>query len=63
MNTIDLNQLLLTTPLSAVPAIVLIVLTALTMGSVIRRERAMIPASRRPSAVQAAYMSRWRNRD
>ena len=62
MNENDLSQLLLATPLSAVPAIAMVLLIALTMRSVIKRERAMIPKRRRDSAAQVAYMSRWRNR-
>jgi hypothetical protein len=62
MKNNDLSQLLLATPLSAVPAIVMVLLIALTMGSVIKRERAMVPKRRHDSAVQVAYVSRWRNR-
>ena len=61
MNNTDFNQLL-ATPLSMiVPAIVLVLLTVLTMYAVIKRERAMIRRRRYDSAAQLAYTSRWRN--
>jgi F0F1-type ATP synthase membrane subunit b/b' len=43
-------------------AIVMVLLLALTMNAVIKRERAMIGKRRHDSAAQVAYMSRWRNR-
>ena len=60
MDTNELSELLLASPLSAVPALVMVVLTALTMRSVIKREQAIMPRRRPPSAVQEAYLSRWR---
>ncbi|MDY6995983.1 MAG: hypothetical protein SW019_05270 [Actinomycetota bacterium] len=62
MDSNNLSQLLLASPLGVVPAIVMVVLTALTMRSVIKREQAIIPPRRPASAVQAAYRSRWRSR-
>ena len=62
MDANEPSELLLASPLSAVPAAVMVVLTALTMRSVIKREQAMMPRRRSASAVQAAYQSRWRNR-
>jgi len=62
MNTTYFTQLL-ATPLSMiVPAAVMVLLIALTMYAVIKRERAMIRERRRDPAAQAAYMSCWRNR-
>ena len=63
MNNTDLNQLL-AMPLSmSVPAIVMVLLMALTMNAVIKRERAMMIRERRDKSVaQVAYMNRWRNR-
>jgi hypothetical protein len=40
----------------------MVLLIALTMYAVIKRERAMIRERRHDSAAQVAYMSRWRNR-
>ncbi|MDZ4264276.1 MAG: hypothetical protein U1D00_00975 [Mycobacterium sp.] len=63
MYNTDLNQLLATPLFMSVPAIVLILLMALTMNAVIKRERAMmIRESRHESVAQVAYMNRWRNR-
>ncbi|MCV7070230.1 hypothetical protein H7H73_06720, partial [Mycobacterium rufum] len=46
MEANELSQLLLASPLSAVPAVVMVVLTALTMRSVIKREQAIMPPRR-----------------
>ncbi len=62
MDAQELSQLLLASPLSAVPAVVMLVLTALTMRAVIKREEAMIHRSRPSAAARAAYSSRWRRR-
>ena len=61
MDTNELSELILASPLSVVPAIVMVVLTALTMRSVVKREQAIMPRRRPASAVQEAYLSRWRN--
>ncbi|HYO02246.1 MAG TPA: hypothetical protein VET27_10315 [Mycobacterium sp.] len=61
MNNI-FNQLL-ATPLSMIVlASVMVVLMALTMYSVIKRDRAMIGALRHDSEAKESYTSRWRNR-
>ncbi len=57
-----LNQLL-ATPLSIIIlASVMVVLMALTMYSVIKRDRAMTRARRNNSEAKESYMSRWQNR-
>ncbi|UXA17447.1 hypothetical protein [Mycobacterium sp. SMC-4] len=60
MDTNELSQLLLNSPLSAVPAVLMVVLTALTMRSVVKREEAMIPRRRAVGADRETYVSRWR---
>ena len=62
MNNIDVHDLL-AAPLSmTVLGIVMVVLMALTMNSIIKRERAMMVRDRRhDSAARVAYMARWRN--
>jgi hypothetical protein len=62
MEANELGQLLLASPLSAVPAVVMVVLTALTMRSVIKREQAILPQRRPSDVVRATYVSRWRTR-
>lgn len=62
MEANELSQLLLASPLSAVPAVVMVVLTALTMRSVIKREQAIMPARRPSDVVRASYVDRWRTR-
>jgi hypothetical protein len=62
MEANELSQLLLASPLSAVPAAVLVVLTALTMRSVIKREQAMLPQRRPADVARASYVDRWRTR-
>jgi hypothetical protein len=55
------NQLL-TMPLPIIGlAIVMVLLLALTMNAVIKRDRAMIGERRHDSAAQGSYMSRWRD--
>ena len=50
-------------PLSIIaPALLLIVLLALTMRSIILREKAMIRERRNSDEARAAYDSNWRNR-
>jgi len=44
-----------------VPALILVMLMALTMRAVIMRERAMIRHRRQDQTARAAYESRWRN--
>lgn len=61
MNNTDFNQMMATPFFMTVPAIVMVLLIALTMRAVINRERAMIPERRHDSEAQVAYMSRWRN--
>lgn len=60
MDANELSQLLLNSPLSAVPAVLMVVLTALTMRSVVKREEAMIPRRRPGGADRDTYVSRWR---
>lgn len=60
MEANELSQLLLASPLSAVPAVVMVVLTALTMRSVIKREQAIMPPRRPSDVVRASYVDRWR---
>ncbi|KMO67933.1 hypothetical protein EV589_1167 [Mycobacterium sp. BK558] len=62
MEANELSQLLLASPLSAVPAAVMVVLTALTMRSVIKREQAMLPQRRPSDVARASYVDRWRTR-
>jgi hypothetical protein len=45
-----------------VPALILVMLMALTMRAVIMRERAMIRQRRQDQGARAAYESRWRDR-
>lgn len=63
MNSIDIHDLL-ATPLSmTLLGIVMVVLMALTMNSIVKRERAMMVRDRRSdSAATLAYVARWRNR-
>lgn len=62
MNDTDLNQLM-NTPLSmAIAAIVILVLIALTVRSVIKRQEAMIRDERLDSFGRLAYMNHWRDR-
>lgn len=60
MDAYELSQLLLNSPLSAVPAVLMVVLTALTMRSVVKREEAMIARRRPAGADRDAYVNRWR---
>ncbi|MGD9621348.1 MAG: hypothetical protein AB7G47_17515 [Mycolicibacterium sp.] len=62
MNSIDVHDLL-TTPLAMTAlGFVIVVLMALTMNSVVKRERAMmVRALRHDSADRVAYLARWRN--
>lgn len=62
MEANELSQLLLESPLSAVPAAVMVVLTALTMRSVIKREQAMLPQRRPADVARESYADRWRTR-
>lgn len=63
MNNIDVHDLL-TTPLSmTVIGMVMVVLMALTMNSIVKRERAMMVRERRgDSSARVAYMAHWRDR-
>lgn len=61
MTTTDFNQLM-ATPLSmTVTGIVMVVLMALTMRSIVKRQRAMVRESRHDYLTRTAYTSRWRN--
>ena len=44
-----------------VPAVIMVLLLALTMRSVILRERAMVRQNREDPEAQRAYEQRWRN--
>lgn len=45
-----------------VPAVIMVLLLALTMRSVVMRERAMVRQNRQDPDAQAAYERRWRDR-
>ncbi|ULE32733.1 hypothetical protein [Mycobacterium sp. IDR2000157661] len=62
MYTTDFNELMATPFLMAVTALVMVVLMALTMRSVIKRQRAMIREPRHDYFARLAYTSRWRDR-
>ncbi len=63
MITNEFSQLLVNSPLAVLlPAIISVVLIALTMYSVIKRERAMIRERRYDPGAKVAYVNRWRNR-
>lgn len=62
MNAIELNSAVLTAPYFLIAAgIVMVVLMALTVRSVIMREKAMIRRNREDADLRAAYETRWRN--
>jgi hypothetical protein len=61
MNSIELNQLPSPQLSLSVAALVLVVLTILTVYSVIKRENAMIRQRRRNSGAPVVYMSVWRD--
>jgi hypothetical protein len=62
MNSFDVHELL-TAPLAmTVLGLLMVVLMALTMNAVVKRERAMMVRSQRDPAARVAYAARWRNR-
>lgn len=62
MFSIGFSDPLFTPLFMIVPALILVVLMALTMRAVIMRERAMIRHRRQDVDAQAAYERQWRNR-
>ncbi len=63
MNSFAVHEML-TTPISmTVLGFLMVVLIALTLRAVVKRERAMMTRDlRHDSAARVAYVARWRNR-
>lgn len=61
MNHSDFNELVTTPMFMAVTAFVVVVLIALTMRSVVKRQQAMIRRKPFDALAQNTYTSRWRD--